>query len=211
MDYPEVKSGQQPDVPDEAYEVPFGEGGDSAKGPQPHLGGLGAGYRRCSTGAAGAGPSRESARNSSICGLSSRWISRHWRDRPRKTRRLLVVEHGHYTAGFSAHVVSEVVQRFPASKSEGWLSPMCRVGRGRHDVLVASRRPEDRRCGQAADEGVGRFAPRLGPTPALPRRPPPAETSPMPPESIAPAAVCPRCGEAMSAATVRTTVWHEDA
>ena len=34
----------------------------------------------------------------------------------RKTRRLLVVEHGHYTAGFGAHVVSEVVQEVPGVK-----------------------------------------------------------------------------------------------
>ena len=35
----------------------------------------------------------------------------------RKTRRLLVVEHGHYTAGFSAHVVAEVAQALPGVKT----------------------------------------------------------------------------------------------
>ncbi len=40
---------------------------------------------------------------------------------------------------------------------------------------------------------------------------PPVETSPMSSESTTdPEVVCPRCGEAMTAATVRTTVWRED-
>ena len=34
----------------------------------------------------------------------------------RKTTRLLVVEHGHYTAGFGSHVIAEVVQAVPGVK-----------------------------------------------------------------------------------------------
>jgi pyruvate dehydrogenase E1 component beta subunit len=35
----------------------------------------------------------------------------------RKTRRLLVVEHGHYTGGFSSHVIAEVAQEVPGVKA----------------------------------------------------------------------------------------------
>ena len=34
----------------------------------------------------------------------------------RKTRRLLVVEHGHYTNSFGSHVIAEVVQAVPGIK-----------------------------------------------------------------------------------------------
>ena len=34
----------------------------------------------------------------------------------RKTRRMLVVEHGHYTAGFGSHVIAEVAQEVPGVK-----------------------------------------------------------------------------------------------
>ena len=35
----------------------------------------------------------------------------------RKTRRLLVVEHGHYTAGYGSHVIAEVAQEAPGVKT----------------------------------------------------------------------------------------------
>jgi pyruvate/2-oxoglutarate/acetoin dehydrogenase E1 component len=34
----------------------------------------------------------------------------------RKTRRLLVVEHGHYTSGYGSHVLAEVAQAVPGAK-----------------------------------------------------------------------------------------------
>jgi pyruvate/2-oxoglutarate/acetoin dehydrogenase E1 component len=36
----------------------------------------------------------------------------------KKTRRLLVVDHGHYTNGFSSHVIAEVVQAVPGIKAK---------------------------------------------------------------------------------------------
>ena len=35
----------------------------------------------------------------------------------RKTRRLLVVDHGHYTNGFGSHVIAEMVQAVPGIKA----------------------------------------------------------------------------------------------
>ncbi|MGE0703573.1 MAG: transketolase C-terminal domain-containing protein, partial [Vicinamibacterales bacterium] len=35
----------------------------------------------------------------------------------RKTRRLLVVEHGHYTGGYGSHVIAEVVQAVPGVRA----------------------------------------------------------------------------------------------
>jgi len=35
----------------------------------------------------------------------------------RKTRRLLVVDHGHYTNGFGSHVIAELVQEVPGIKT----------------------------------------------------------------------------------------------
>jgi pyruvate dehydrogenase E1 component beta subunit len=35
----------------------------------------------------------------------------------RKTRRLLVVEHGHYTSGYGSHVIAEAVQAVPGIKA----------------------------------------------------------------------------------------------
>jgi pyruvate/2-oxoglutarate/acetoin dehydrogenase E1 component len=36
----------------------------------------------------------------------------------RKTRRLLVVEHGHYTAGYGSHIIAEVVQAVPGVRAK---------------------------------------------------------------------------------------------
>ena len=34
----------------------------------------------------------------------------------KKTRRLLIVEHGHYTGGYGSHIIAEVAQAVPAVK-----------------------------------------------------------------------------------------------
>ena len=110
LDYPEVKSGAQPDVPDEAYEIPLGEASVRRKGS--HL-----------TLVAWAPATVDASR--AVTELASKGVSVEYIDprslKPldsdtivasaRKTGRLLVVEHGHYTAGFGAHVVAEVAQR----------------------------------------------------------------------------------------------------
>ena len=40
-----------------------------------------------------------------------------WSSRCARRARLLVVEHGHYTGGFSSHVIAEVVQELPGVKA----------------------------------------------------------------------------------------------
>ena len=116
IDYPEVKSGRQPDVPDEAYEIPLGEAVVRQRGSQITL-------------VAWSPATVDSAR--AVAELAKAGISVEFIDprslKPldtdtivasaRKTRRLLVVEHGHYTAGFGAHVVAEVAQLVPGVRT----------------------------------------------------------------------------------------------
>ena len=116
IDYPEVKSGRQPDVPDEAYEIPLGEAVVRQRGSQITL-------------VAWAPATVDASR--AVGELSKAGISVEFIDprslKPldtdtivasaRKTRKLLVVEHGHYTAGFGAHVVAEVAQAVPGVRT----------------------------------------------------------------------------------------------
>ena len=116
IDYPEVKSGMQPDVPDDAYEVPLGQASVRTSG-------------RHVTLVAWAPATVEASR--AVAELAKRGVSVEFIDprslKPldtdtilasaRKTGRLLVVEHGHYTAGFGAHVVAEVAQAVPGIKT----------------------------------------------------------------------------------------------
>ena len=116
LDYSEVKSGEQPDVPDEAYEIPLGKAEIRQQG-------------RDVTLVAWAPATVDVTR--ALPALSKAGISVEFIDprslKPldvdtlgasaRKTRRLLVVEHGHYTAGFGAHVLAEVVQEVPGIKA----------------------------------------------------------------------------------------------
>lgn len=116
MDYPEVKSGDQPDVPDEAYEVPLGEAVVRQKGRDLTL----VAWAPATVDAQQALPELAAA------GISVEYIDpRSLKPLDvnaliasvRKTRRLLVVEHGHYTAGFSSHVIAEVAQEVPGLKA----------------------------------------------------------------------------------------------
>ena len=116
VDYPEVKSGAQPDVPDQAYEVPLGqavlrqEDGDLtlvAWAPAT------VDVRKALPELAKAGIGVEYIDPRSLKPLDVDTLVKS----ARKTGRLLVVEHGHYTAGFSAHVIAEVVQEVPGIKT----------------------------------------------------------------------------------------------
>jgi len=115
-DYPEVKSGDQPDVPDDDFEVPIGkaivrqEGKDltivawapatvDVKKALPLL--------------AKAGISAEYIDPRTLKPLDVDTIAAS----VKKTKRLLVVEHGHYTNGFGSHVIAEVVQAVPGVKA----------------------------------------------------------------------------------------------
>ncbi len=115
MDYPEVKSGQQPDVPDEAYEVPFGKAVVRQKGRSITLVAWAPAtvdVQKALPQLSKAGINAEFIDLRSLKPMDLETLARS----ARKTRRLLVVEHGHYTAGFGAHVVSEVVQEVPGVK-----------------------------------------------------------------------------------------------
>jgi pyruvate/2-oxoglutarate/acetoin dehydrogenase E1 component len=116
FDYPEVKSGEQPDVPDDAYEVPIGKAAVRQQGKDITL-------------VAWAPATVEVKRALPLiarAGISVDYID------PRtlkpldvdtlvasvkKTRKLLVVEHGHYTGSYGSHVIAEVVQAVPGVKA----------------------------------------------------------------------------------------------
>jgi pyruvate dehydrogenase E1 component beta subunit len=117
FDYPEVKSGEQPDVPDEAYEVPLGKAVVRQEGKDLTL--------------VAWAPATVDVKRA-LPGLAKAHISAEFID-PRtlkpldvdalvasakKTRRLLVVDHGHYTNGFGSHVIAEVVQAVPGVKAK---------------------------------------------------------------------------------------------
>jgi pyruvate/2-oxoglutarate/acetoin dehydrogenase E1 component len=115
-DYGEVKAGDQPDVPDDAYEVPLGKAAVRQEGRDVTL----VAWAPATVDVARALPAIAKA------GISVEYID------PRtlkpldvdtlvasvkKTKRLLVVEHGHYTGGYGSHVISEVVQVVPGVKA----------------------------------------------------------------------------------------------
>jgi pyruvate dehydrogenase E1 component beta subunit len=105
----------RPDVPDDAYEIPLGKAEIRQQGRDLTL----VAWAPATTDVKRALPDLEKA------GISVEFIDpRSLKPldvdtlvaSARKTRRLLVVEHGHYTAGFGAHVVAEVVQEVPGVK-----------------------------------------------------------------------------------------------
>jgi pyruvate dehydrogenase E1 component beta subunit len=112
IDYSEVKAGEQPDVPDEAYEVPIGKAAIRQSGKDltivawaPAI----VDVRRALPELAKRGISVELIDPRSLKPLDVETIAAS----VRKTRRLLVVEHGHYTAGYGSHVIAEAVQAVP--------------------------------------------------------------------------------------------------
>jgi pyruvate dehydrogenase E1 component beta subunit len=138
IDYAEVKAGDQPDVPDEAYEVPIGKAAIRQTGSDltivawaPAI----VDVRRALPELAKRGISVELIDPRTLKPLDVETLATS----VRKTRRLLVVEHGHYTAGYGSHVIAEAVQAVPgirarkiafpdvpgpgASVMMGWLRP----------------------------------------------------------------------------------------
>jgi acetoin:2,6-dichlorophenolindophenol oxidoreductase subunit beta len=115
FDYPEVKSGEQPDVPDEAYEVPIGKGVRRREGKHLTL----VAWAPATVDVNRALPLIEKA------GISVDYIDPRTlkpldlellTSSVRKTGRLLVVEHGHYTGSYGSHIIAEVVQAVPGVK-----------------------------------------------------------------------------------------------
>jgi pyruvate/2-oxoglutarate/acetoin dehydrogenase E1 component len=115
MDYPEVKSGEQPDVPDEAYEIPLGQAAIRQQGRDVTLVAWAPAtveVNRALPEIAQLGISVEFIDPRSLKPLDVETLARS----ARKTGRLLVVEHGHYTGGYGSHVIAEVVQEVPGLK-----------------------------------------------------------------------------------------------
>jgi pyruvate dehydrogenase E1 component beta subunit len=116
IDYAEVKAGEQPDVPDEAYEVPIGKAAIRQTGSDltivawaPAI----VDVRRALPELAKRGISVELIDPRTLKPLDVDTLATS----VRKTRRLLVVEHGHYTAGYGSHVLAEAVQAVPGIRA----------------------------------------------------------------------------------------------
>lgn len=113
--YPEVASGEQPDVPDEPFEVPIGKAAVRQEGKDITL----VGWAPATVDIGKALPELEKA------GISVEYIDLRT-IKPmdeatllasvKKTGRLLVVEHGYWTNGFSANVVAIAAQKVPGAK-----------------------------------------------------------------------------------------------
>jgi pyruvate dehydrogenase E1 component beta subunit len=115
MDYGEVKAGDQPDVPDEAYEVPIGKAVVRQPGKDLTIiawAPATVDVKRALPEIAKAGISVEFVDPRTLKPLDVETIVAS----ARKTKRVIVVEHGHYTAGFGAHVVAEIAQAVPGVK-----------------------------------------------------------------------------------------------
>lgn len=108
-DYSEVKSGEQPDVPDEPYEIPLGKAVIRQEGRHLTIVAWAPAtveVKKALPMLANAGISVEFIDLRSLKPMDVDTLTAS----VRKTGHLLVVEHGHYTAGFGAHVIAEVVQ-----------------------------------------------------------------------------------------------------
>jgi acetoin:2,6-dichlorophenolindophenol oxidoreductase subunit beta len=109
VDYGEVKSGPQPMVPDEAYEIPYGQAVIRQAGSDLTIVAWAPAtveVNRALPGLADSGISAEVIDPRSLKPLDVGTIAAS----VRKTGRLLVVDHGHYTSGFGSEVISEVAQ-----------------------------------------------------------------------------------------------------
>lgn len=114
-DYSEVASGEQPDVPDQPYEVPIGQAAVRQEGKDITL----VAWSPATVDAQKALPDLAKA------GLSVEYIDLRT-IKPldeatlvasvKKTGKLLVVDHGYWTNGFSANVVAVAAQKVPGAK-----------------------------------------------------------------------------------------------
>lgn len=115
-DYPEVKSGVQPDVPDETYEVPIGKAVVRQQGTDVTLVSWAPAtvdVMRALPGLKQAGVSVEYIDPRSLKPLDLDTILTS----VKKTGRLLVVDHANWTNGFGSHIIAEVVQALPGIKA----------------------------------------------------------------------------------------------
>lgn len=138
MGYPEVRSGQQPGVPDDPYEVPLGSAAVRQEGTDLTIiawAPATVDVNQALPDIASAGISAEFIDPRSLKPLDVETLVRS----AQKTGRVLVVDHGHYTNGFGSHVLSEIAQEAPgvrmkkiafpdvpgpgAGNMMGWLRP----------------------------------------------------------------------------------------
>lgn len=115
-DYREVASGEQPDVPDEAWEVPIGKGIVRQEGTDLTL----VSWAPATVDVNKAMPDL-AKENISVEYIDLRsikpWDVELVSASAKKTGKLLVVEHGYWTNGFSANVIAEVVQKQPGVRA----------------------------------------------------------------------------------------------
>lgn len=114
MDYTEVRAGDQPDVPDGQYEVPIGKAFVRKEGKDLTI----VTWAPAITDVNKALPDIEKAGISAeVVDLTT--IKPYDLDTVlasvKKTKRLLVVEHSHYTAGFGSQVLADVAQLMPGT------------------------------------------------------------------------------------------------
>lgn len=114
-DYGEVKAGEQPDVPDEAYVVPIGKAAVRQEGKDLTM----VAWAPAIVDVGKALPDI-TKQGISVEYIDLRTIKPWDLDTVlasvKKTGRLLVVTHAHYTNSFASHVVAEVVQKAPGVK-----------------------------------------------------------------------------------------------
>lgn len=148
-DYPEVKSGEQPDVPDEAYEVPIGKAAVRQEGKDVTLVAWAPAtvdVKQALPLLAKAGISVEYIDLRTLKPLDIETLVKS----VKKTRKLLVVEHSHYTGGFGSHVIAEVVQEVPGVKAKKIAFPDV-PGPG-SEVMMAWLRPDAPKIVDAATQ-----------------------------------------------------------
>jgi pyruvate dehydrogenase E1 component beta subunit len=115
LDYGEVKAGDQPDVPDEAYEVPLGKAVVRQTGKDLTIiawAPATVDVKKALPELAKAGISVEFVDPRTLKPLDVETLVAS----AKKTKKVLVVEHGHYTASFGSHIISEIAQAVPGVK-----------------------------------------------------------------------------------------------
>jgi pyruvate dehydrogenase E1 component beta subunit len=115
-DYGEVKAGEQPEVPDEAYEVPLGQAAIRQEGRDVTV----VAWAPATLEVAGALPmiakmgiSVEYIDPRSLKPLDVKTLAAS----VRKTGRLLVVEHAHYTGGYGSQIITQAVEAVPGIRA----------------------------------------------------------------------------------------------
>jgi len=114
-DYPEVESGEQPDMPDQPFDIPFGKLNVVHPGTQLTIAAWAPAIVDAKAALAGldkVGIDAELIDMRSIKPMDEAGLAAS----VKKTGRLLVVEHGYWTNGFSANVVAVAAQKVPGAK-----------------------------------------------------------------------------------------------